>query len=756
MEIKSSEPGSEASAKIVFRSGSLRGSVLALERERISIGRDQKNDIAINDDIISSYHASIIREPDGTYWLEDNRSKNGTFLRGRRIQREQLKDGDIFCLCQTGPEIQFTLGEPSLPSILGSTTHTFFRTKSVGQALHELWPKFNRQREEILSLTGVRKILDYKLEEATRRSRLLFLSLAGTFSLLTAAALFAIVYLTVIRGDGAALQPGGPGFEAGGNGPQAAGTVKLLAKLEPIYGSLFLSYRDHPIGKVEVVNDGESQLSGCEMGLSFLGQASRFLVEPWSAPVPEISPQNSHKLPVTPKLSTEVLSDQTREVTAKLSLLRDGEVLAEVSQAIFIHGRHIFSWERPERVAAFVDQNDPAVTSFVRSVWICNPAMGQRKFPPPNIVGALTLLTGISELGLSYLPDPVHPISEHVDWKANDSLNYPGETLLERSGDCDDLSILCCAVLEAARIPAALAAGSGHVLFLFDSGIRADDLPQTPLNPETVVVWKGRVWLPVESTEFAKAGSSFSSAWSAAWPRCKAMAAGEMRIIDLREAWRKYYPMNPPPTETTRKRIAEATWASNGLRDRVEKALEKLQDFFSTHLDRRVEEIRKVHGSGLEGDLAVGLLYTKSGLFNKARRIYERAVFGVNIPAGVKDLESWNGKITEEKSILLSNLSICLTQERRSREDLNLAAAYQELAIQGLPEEAEFEKGEMMLRLALIHRLRGDLQEERLWCAKAFDIDLSLDSTYRNLIDSTGPLSGPEEKVLRFLLEGIR
>jgi len=760
MNIKSRESDPGAKAKIVFRSGTLRGKVLALERDRVSIGRDPRNDISIHDNIISGFHASIQRDENGQYWIEDHGSKNGTFIRGKRVRRELLRDGDVFCICQMGPEIQFTLGEPSLPSILGSTTATFFRTRSVGQALNELWPGKEEKGGEILSLSGVRRILDYKLEESTRRSRILFLSLAGVFSFFALAALLAIVFITANLES--QKNPVTDTARTVSREKASVQGARLIARLEPIYGSLYLSYRENPIGEVEVMNRGDRPLSGCAMTLKFNDQASRFLVEPWKATVPEVPPHSSVRLPVTPKLSTQVLSIQTREVTATFTLSRDdtlvngGEVLAEISQAVFVHGRNIFSWEKPEGVAAFVDQNDPAVTSFVLAIWGCNPATSRKGFPPPNLVGALTLLTGLAELDFSYLPDPVNPVSERVDWKANDRLSYPDETLLGRSGDCDDLSILCCAVLEAARIPTALVVGSGHVLFMIDSGVRAGSLKETPFDPQTVVAWDGRIWLPMESTEFAKPGASVSSAWSAAWPRRNAIAAGEMKIIDLREAWKIYQPMRPPPDPATLQKIAGASWMSNGLCTRIHAALENLRKFFRTNLDWRVAEVRKDMGNGLEGDLEVGLIYANSGLFEEARGLYERALFGDRVPAGADDLQNRMKKITEEKAVILSNLAICIVQEPRSRQDLDLAAVYQELAIGGFPDEARFERGEMMLRLALIHRLRGDLPMERAWTVKAFGIDTSLELTYRRLVESQGPLSGPEEKVLQYLQKGIR
>lgn len=43
---------------------------------------------------ISRSHFSITREDD-IFWLEDHNSYNGTKIRGHRVQRHELRDGDI-------------------------------------------------------------------------------------------------------------------------------------------------------------------------------------------------------------------------------------------------------------------------------------------------------------------------------------------------------------------------------------------------------------------------------------------------------------------------------------------------------------------------------------------------------------------------------------------------------------------------------------------------------------------------------------
>lgn len=60
-----------------------------------ALGRDAGNDVVIEDDAASARHA-LIELSDGTWWIEDQGSTNGTGVNGTRIgRRERLRDGDV-------------------------------------------------------------------------------------------------------------------------------------------------------------------------------------------------------------------------------------------------------------------------------------------------------------------------------------------------------------------------------------------------------------------------------------------------------------------------------------------------------------------------------------------------------------------------------------------------------------------------------------------------------------------------------------
>jgi pSer/pThr/pTyr-binding forkhead associated (FHA) protein len=66
---------------------------VALTREWTRIGRSLAADVRFDDPTVSRRHALIVRQPDGVRVLDD-RSLNGVFVNGARVEGRTLEDGD--------------------------------------------------------------------------------------------------------------------------------------------------------------------------------------------------------------------------------------------------------------------------------------------------------------------------------------------------------------------------------------------------------------------------------------------------------------------------------------------------------------------------------------------------------------------------------------------------------------------------------------------------------------------------------------
>ncbi|MEI9949298.1 MAG: GGDEF domain-containing protein [Pseudomonadota bacterium] len=69
------------------------GQVLSVTQTPFTMGRHATNQLPIDDDSISRFHARFVCE-EGKYFVEDLGSRNGTFLQGKRITRAEIRDDD--------------------------------------------------------------------------------------------------------------------------------------------------------------------------------------------------------------------------------------------------------------------------------------------------------------------------------------------------------------------------------------------------------------------------------------------------------------------------------------------------------------------------------------------------------------------------------------------------------------------------------------------------------------------------------------
>lgn len=114
--------------KIVFQAGVQAGKEYIFSGEEISIGRDPKNVIVVDDVQVSRQHLRIFQK-DQELFVEDLKSTNGTFLNGKPLTKSQkLKNGDLV-----------TMGQNSIFEFQASGT------LSGGEEKHNVLPIFGKQ-----------------------------------------------------------------------------------------------------------------------------------------------------------------------------------------------------------------------------------------------------------------------------------------------------------------------------------------------------------------------------------------------------------------------------------------------------------------------------------------------------------------------------------------------------------------------------------------------------------------------------------
>ncbi len=67
---------------------------MPLTQDILTIGRKERNDLVIDNQAVSGFHARIVRD-DQHFFVEDLNSLNGTFLDGKKVSKYVLKNRDV-------------------------------------------------------------------------------------------------------------------------------------------------------------------------------------------------------------------------------------------------------------------------------------------------------------------------------------------------------------------------------------------------------------------------------------------------------------------------------------------------------------------------------------------------------------------------------------------------------------------------------------------------------------------------------------
>ena len=83
----------EGTALLISTRGAVSGSRYLLDEDQVSVGRDPKADILLDDSTVSRAHAIFVRTDHG-FRVEDTGSLNGTYVNRERVDQADLHNGD--------------------------------------------------------------------------------------------------------------------------------------------------------------------------------------------------------------------------------------------------------------------------------------------------------------------------------------------------------------------------------------------------------------------------------------------------------------------------------------------------------------------------------------------------------------------------------------------------------------------------------------------------------------------------------------
>ena len=315
-------------------------------------------------------------------------------------------------------------------------------------------------------------------------------------------------------------------------------------QIEDLFASFYTVYADQPVASVVVASD-DPQPVDAKLTFFVPGLMQQPTVQQLT-----LSPQQSQELSLSAVFDRSILDlDAATPFQVEVALSsKVGEQTLSLTEEtdVTIHGRGALRWDSVSRAAAFITASDPAVSSFARpSLTSFESEVKQYGRPVGNLVRAMVLFEALKQHGLHYQADANSPYTKvRADRSAVDHVQYPAEVLTLKTGDCDDLTVLYCALLENAGVSTALVDYPGHLFMLFDTGVARQESHKLPIEERLFVERGDRLWIPVEVTLLDQ---SFSDAWRAGVDELAKLSTRDRRrlVTDTADAWSTYPPTSP-------------------------------------------------------------------------------------------------------------------------------------------------------------------------------------------------------------------
>ena len=480
-------------------------------------------------------------------------------------------------------------------------------------------------------------------------------------------------------------------LEFANNAPQL--TLSDL-NLQTVFSAAYKNYQDQPIGSVTLSN-----VAGTEFGnlkLSF--QIREFMDFPTTVDIPRIGAEEVMQIPIRATFNNRILEvdeDTGVQVEVRLTYLRDGQKDdITLTQPMTIYGKNAIVWGQPEMIGSFVTPKDDTLRDYVRQV--INSFLPEPGPLNEKMVSAMTYFSSLTANGTNYIIDPNTPFTELRDDQV-DYVQFPRETLHLKSGDCDDLSVLISAGLENLGIRTAFVEIPGHLFLMFDTGLGVDEANLISQDSSLLATRGGNVWIPLEAT---MVNTNFNEAWAEGARKYQsALAAGQLGIIDLSEAWQQFKPV------TLRKPSYSIALPEPKRVESLVRQSRKLM--LAKSIDRLVLPYRSMvvnNPENIAARLQIAILYARYGLYEDAELAFQA----------------------------LSELAPESAAVRTNQGNLEFLRQNFDAAIQQYRQAIRLddEDGGIWINLSMAQFKAGDLQQARNSYQNALQIDASLRDEY--------------------------
>jgi hypothetical protein len=314
---------------------------------------------------------------------------------------------------------------------------------------------------------------------------------------------------------------------------------------ETVFPVFYKHYDDHPIGTLTIANKSSVKATD----LTILFNVKQYMDSPKEcARIPDLEPGATATVDLHALFTDKVLSITEGTKVAADIVVRytwNGAPQEDVqTETVRMNDRNAMTWDDDRHAAAFVTVKDTNVLTFAKNV--AGAVHGKASSAlNGTLLTAMSLHEALSQYGITYVVDPTTPHSEmSKNGTLVDFLQFPRQTLEYKGGDCDDLSILYCALFESVGMETAFITVPGHIYMAFATGLKPEEAGRLTSQPGDLIVLDGTVWLPIEVTlrdgGFMKAWAEGAAEWR------DSSATGDAKLYPVRDAWKIYEPVGLP------------------------------------------------------------------------------------------------------------------------------------------------------------------------------------------------------------------
>jgi hypothetical protein len=295
-----------------------------------------------------------------------------------------------------------------------------------------------------------------------------------------------------------------------GSMPELLRIEDINVIVEDIYPAYYEFYATYPILQVSVRNMAsypiEVNLHSNIEGYSERPQESGFI---------KIPSDEVEKIPVYAIFGQKLLYAKQREpAVVDLSIeARAGATHVEsMSVNVMIHSRNAWNGE-VTRLSFFLTPDDNNLMNISRN--FVNDENSIKESGPLQLAQAREVFDKLSEKGIRYQSDP------NIPYYQDDYVQFAMETYDKKAGDCDDLVILYCSLLESIGIKTSFIdvrdpeMDTAHLFMMFDTGLPPMEGTKISSNEKKYIIRESKsgnksIWIPVETTLIQ---DGFEQAW---------------------------------------------------------------------------------------------------------------------------------------------------------------------------------------------------------------------------------------------------